>query len=237
MRAVILAGGAGARLRPYTATIPKPLVPIGGEKPILEIVLRQLARAGCARATLAVGGGSASLVRAFFGDGEAVGVPLDYVVDASPLGTVGPLTLIEDLPSHVLVMNGDVLSDLDLRAFYEAHVARGAAATVAACYRSVRVDFGVMGCDEHGVLVEFSEKPSHDVLVSMGIYCLRCEALACVPRGTPYGFDDLMRDGIRRGDRIDVVRHDGFWLDIGRPEDYDRANELYPALRDRLDPA
>lgn len=236
MRAVILAGGAGTRLRPFTATLPKPLVPIG-EKPILEIVLGQLRRAGCTRATLAVSRGSATLTRAVFGDGEAVGLAVDYAIEPTPLGTVGPLTLIDDLPDHVLVMNGDVLTDLDLRALYARHVAGGADVTVAACPRRVHVDFGVLRCDAAGRLVAFAEKPTHELLVSMGVYCLRREVLARLPRGAPYGFDQLMLDGIARHDAVDVVTFDGFWLDIGRPEDYDRANELYPSLRARLDPA
>lgn len=236
MRAVLLAGGAGTRLRPFTATLPKPLVPVG-DKPILELVLGQLRRAGCTRATLAVSRASAPLTRAVFGDGAAFGVAIDYAIEATPLGTMGPLATLDDLPPHVLVMNGDVLTDLDLRAFFARHVAGGADVTVAASRRRVAVDFGVMRCDAAGRLVGFEEKPVHEMLVSMGVYGLRREVVARLVRGAPYGFDQLMVDGIARGDRIDVVEHGGFWLDIGRPEDYERANEVYPALKDRLDPA
>jgi NDP-sugar pyrophosphorylase family protein len=234
VRAVILCGGAGTRLRPFTTTIPKPLAPVG-EKPILEILLGQLARAGCERATLAVSR-SAELLRAFFGDGARYGVAVDYSVEERPLGTVGPITLVGDLPPDFLVVNGDILTDIDLRALFERHLARGNDATVPACRRRVHVDFGVVRADAGGRLLEFTEKPTLEVDVSMGVYCLSRRLVERLPRGEPYGFDRLMIDGIARGDRIDVVPFEGFWLDIGRPEDYDRANEVYPSLRARLDP-
>ena len=234
-RAVILAGGAGTRLRPFTATLPKPLVPIGGEKPILEIVLRQLARAGFRRVTLAVSR-AASLFQAAFGDGARLGLALDYSIEDRPLGTVGPLTLIADLPPDFLVMNGDILCDLDYRALLDRHTAEGNDATVATCRQRVNVDFGVLRYDERRRLVAFVEKPEHDLDVSMGVYCLRRALVERLPRGEPYGFDDLMIDGIRRGDRIAVAPSEGFWLDVGRPDDYERANESWPEMKARLDP-
>jgi NDP-sugar pyrophosphorylase family protein len=232
-RAIVLCGGAGTRLRPFTTTIPKPLAPVG-EKPILEILLRRLARAGFGRATLCVSR-AAELLRAFFGDGARLGIALDYAVEERPLGTVGPLTLLPDLPEHVLVVMGDILTDADPASLLDRHIARGNDATVAACTRRVPVDFGVLRADA-GRLLEFTEKPVLEVDVSMGLYGLARRLVERLPRGEPYGFDRLMIDGIARGDRIEVVRHEGFWLDIGRPEDFDRANELYPSMKARLDP-
>jgi len=235
LRAIILAGGAGTRLKPFTTTIPKPLVPIGGEKPILEIVLGQLARHGCRRVTIAISR-AANLIQSFFGDGTRFGLEIDYSVEERPLGTVGPLTLIPDLPEDFLVMNGDILTDIDHRGLFDAHVAAKNDATVPIFRRRVHIDFGVVRHDADRRPVEFVEKPSYEVDVSMGVYCLRRAVIDRLPRGEPYGFDTLMIDGIARRDRIEVVPFDGFWLDIGRPEDYDRANESYAVLRKWLEP-
>jgi NDP-sugar pyrophosphorylase family protein len=233
MRAVVLAGGAGIRLKPYTTTIPKPLAPIGGEQAILEIVLRQLARAGFRRVTLAVNH-MAHLVMAYFGDGARWQLELDYSIESQPLGTVGPLALIPDLPDDFLVLNGDVLTDLDHRAFLEAHLADGNDVTVAVCRRTTQVAFGVVQYGPDRRVREFVEKPAWEHDVSMGIYGVKRRVLARLPPGAACGFDRLIQDGLARGERIGVVPFGGFWLDIGTPEDYDRANERWPELRPRL---
>lgn len=233
MRAVILAGGKGTRLRPYTTLIPKPLVPLGGRYSILEIVLMQLAGAGFSRVTLAVNHLS-NLIMAYFGDGERWNLGLDYSLEDRPLSTIGPLTLIDDLPEHFLVMNGDVLCDLDYRAFFQAHLEAGSDLTVAVCRRDVNVDFGVLTYNQERELTGFQEKPTHHFDVSMGIYCLSRRVTDTLARGEEYGFDRLMLDSLEQGRRVRVVPFDGFWLDIGRADDYEYADRHFDDLAARM---
>ena len=143
MRAIVLAGGKGTRLRPYTTLIPKPLVPLGGKYSILEIILLQLSKAGFTHVTLAVNHLS-HLIMAYFGDGARFGLKLDYSIEESELSTIGPLTLIPDLPEDFLVMNGDILCDLDYSAFYRQHVQTQSKVSVSAYRREVKIDFGVL---------------------------------------------------------------------------------------------
>ena len=198
MRAVILAGGKGTRLRPYTTLIPKPLVPLGGRYSILEIVLMQLAKAGFTHVTLAVNHLS-HLIMAYFGDGSRWNIRLDYSLEDQPLSTIGPLTLIDDLPDDFLVMNGDILCDLDYRAFFEAHVARGSDISVVGlpAGRQGRLRRPSVHADLD--LEHFQEKPSLSFDVSMGVFCLNRRRRRRSLRGRPYGFDDLMLDGLAHG--------------------------------------
>jgi len=229
MHAIILAGGKGTRLRPYTATLPKPLVPLG-ERPVLEIVLRRLAASGVRSVTLAVNH-MAELLMAFFGDGSKFGLAIDYSLEVEPLGTIGPLRLIEELPESFLVMNADVLTDLDVGRLWDFHESHGGPATVAAFQRESKVDFGVLHTEEHGRLTSFSEKPVQRHLVSMGIYVFRRSVLRFVPPGQHFGFDDLMHALLERGEPVHTWLHRGTWLDIGRPEDYELAqNNLHAIL-------
>lgn len=230
-RAVILAGGKGTRLRPYTTVLPKPLMPIG-ETPILEVIVRQLARSGICRITLAVSH-QAELIRAFFGDGSKWGITIDYSVEASPLGTMGPLRLIHDLPQHFLVMNGDVLTDLDFAAFYGGHVASGDLFTVASYRRRHMIDYGVLEARD-GYLVDFREKPTAEYEVSMGIYMVCRDAIRHVPLDRPYGFDNLMLDLMAANERVAVRPFAGYWLDIGRPDDYAQAIDEFEGMRPRF---
>jgi len=233
MRAIILAGGKGTRLRPYTTTIPKPLVPIGGEMAILEIVIHQLARYGFKHITLAVNH-MANLIMAFYGDGSKWGVRIDYSLEDKPLSTIGPLTLIDDLPEQFLVMNGDILCDLDYGGFFNWHVVSGSDITVSSYNRDVKIDFGVIEYNADNMVTGFIEKPSYHFSVSMGIYCISRKVINELPRGEFYGFDNLMLDGLKNGLRMSVKPFDGFWLDIGRPDDYDYANEHYAEIKAKL---
>jgi NDP-mannose synthase len=233
MRAVILAGGKGTRLKPYTITLPKPLVPVGGELPVLEIVIRQLARAGFDRITLAVNH-MANLVMAFFGDGSRWGTRIDYSLEESALSTIGPLTLIPNLPENFLVMNGDILCDLDYADFYRYHITQQNDVTVAVYKRSAKIDFGVLKYDSDNIATDFVEKPVYSFDVSMGVYCLSRSMVNELEKGKSYGFDRLMIDGIRNGKKIGVKPFEGFWLDLGRPEDFEAANERYSELKARL---
>lgn len=233
--AVILAGGRGTRLRPYTTTIPKPLVPIGDDCAILEIVLRQLAHADFRRITIAIGH-LGELIRAYVGDGGQWGLEVDYATESSPLGTMGPVVaLLDRLPEHFLVLNGDILTDLAYGELLAHHVGTGAPLTIASCRREVNVDFGVLEeVDER--VVAFHEKPRLEYSVSMGVYALSRETLAGYPTGQPLGFDQLVLDLLAAGRNPATYPFSGYWLDIGRPEDYDRANLEYASIRHRLLP-
>lgn len=233
--AVILAGGKGTRLRPFTTTLPKPLVPIGEDSSILEIVLRQLAHSGFGSATIAIGH-LGEIIRAFVGDGSRWGLEVDYTVEDDPLGTMGPVVAALDrLPEHFLVMNGDILTDLDYGTLLDSEIASNAPITVATYRREVHVDFGVLEVDD-GRIVGFTEKPILEYRVSMGIYALARETLRLYSAGQPLGFDELMLDLLARGELAAAYEFDGYWLDIGRPEDYDRANAEWPELRRTLLP-
>ena len=165
MHAVILAGGKGVRLRPYTTALPKPLVPIGDQHAILEIVMRQLAAAGFKTVTLAIGH-LGHIIRAYVGNGSQWGLRVGYAVEDSPLGTMGPLLTMQDrLPEHFLVMNGDILTDLDFAGVLKHHEASGAPLTIATYARQVKIDFGVLTTDS-GTITGFQEKPSIDYRVS-----------------------------------------------------------------------
>lgn len=233
--AVLLAGGRGTRLRPYTTTIPKPLVPIGDDLAIVEIVLRQLARDGFGRATLAIGH-LGQLVRAYVGTGDRWGIDIDFESEDEPLGTMGPIVgLLDRLPDHFLVVNGDILTDLSFRAVLDQHIASDAPLTVATCRREVHVDYGALEVDGDRITA-FQEKPVLPFRVSMGVYALSRRTLVGYPAGQHLGFDDLMRDLLAAGSRPASFPHDGYWLDIGRPEDYERANLEFEERRDALLP-
>jgi NDP-sugar pyrophosphorylase family protein len=234
MRTVILAGGKGTRLRPYTTVLPKPLVPVG-DMPILEIVIRQLAAQGFRRLTVAVGH-LAELIRSFFGDGAKWGVSIEYSIEDKPLNTIAPLKLIAGLTGDFVVMNGDLLTDLDYRRLVEFHRAREAALTVATCRREVMIDFGVVQEGDDHRIVGFEEKPRKAYRVSMGVYVLNERVLPLIPESAPFGFDELVLALLGAGEQVASFPHDGYWLDIGRPDDYERAVADFEALRPRLLP-
>lgn len=230
-RAVILAGGKGTRLRPYTVVLPKPLMPIG-DFPILEVVVRQLFKNGFGHITMAVNH-QAELIRAFFGDGTKWSVKIDYSQENEPLGTMGPLKLIHDLPENFLIMNGDILTDLDFGGFHDEHVRDERLFTISAHERLQKVDYGVLKSEEGGRLVGFIEKPSTAYQVSMGIYMANRKVLDHIPRSA-YGFDSLMLDLIAKNQSVIVRPHGGYWLDIGRPDDYMQAIEEFDKLKHQL---
>jgi NDP-sugar pyrophosphorylase family protein len=233
MRAIILAGGKGTRLRPYTTLIPKPLVPLGGKYSILEIIILQLSKAGFTHVTLAVNHLS-HLIMAYFGDGSRFGIKLDYSLEESELSTIGPLTLISDLPENFLVMNGDILCDLNYGHFFKQHVETESKVSVSAYRRQVKIDFGVLRYDASNQLTAFEEKPTYDFDVSMGIYCIHKSVVDALPAGKPYGFDHLMIDGLATQQPAKIRPFSGYWLDIGRPDDYQYADENFEELSAKL---
>lgn len=224
----------GTRLRPYTVVLPKPLMPIG-QYPILEVLVRQLARHGFRRITMAVNH-QADLIKAFFGDGTRWGIDINYSLETKPLSTIGPLKLVTDLPEQFLLMNGDVLTDLNFREFCDAHVCAGRLFTIAAAPRMHVVDYGVLEVDGESRLCGFNEKPAHRYLVSMGVYVVNRSLVERVPPDVRYGFDDLMRDMLARNEAVHVEPYSGYWLDIGRPDDYEKAIEEFEQYRRKFLP-
>ena len=179
----------------------------------------------------------AQLIMAYFGDGRQWGLKLDYSIEDKPLSTIGPLKLIEDLPDDFLVMNGDVLTDLDFGEFYRTHLDSEAIATVATYERDVKIDFGVLEYSGDNRIVGFCEKPIEHFSVSMGVNAFSRRILDLVPEHRAFGFDDLMLALIKKKCDVQAYPFGGYWLDIGRPDDYDRANAEFDAVRDRLLPS
>lgn len=234
MQAIILAGGKGRRLLPYTTVLPKPLMPIG-DYPVLEVILRQLKRRGFDRITICTGY-LHELIHAYLDSNKTLGLDITYTHEDTPLGTIGPLRLIPDLEETFLVMNGDILTDLNYAAIFEAHVRQKALATVATYQRDVHIDFGVLDRNDKGRIVAFREKPTYHFDVSMGIYVFSRDVLDYVPEGSPFGFDDLMYALIEKRAPVFIYPHGGYWLDIGRPDDYARSIEEFERYKDRFLP-
>ena len=230
-RAVILAGGKGTRLRPYTVVLPKPLMPIG-EFPILEVIVKQLVAAGFDHITMAVNH-QAEIIKAFFMDGSKWGIRIDYSLEDQPLGTMGPLKLIADLPEHFLVMNGDILTDLNFSAFYDEHQQNDEIFTISSYSREQLLDYGVLKTDGDR-LVGLQEKPRMHYEVSMGVYMVSRRALQYVQPDSLYGFDILMHDLIANQQKVAVRKFNGYWLDIGRPDDYAQAIDEFEAMKERF---
>lgn len=229
-RAIILAGGKGLRLRPYTVVLPKPLMPIG-EFPILEVIVRQLSHFGFDHITLAVNH-QAEIIQAYFGDGKKWNIKIDYVLEDKPLGTMGPLKNISDLPENFLIMNGDILTDLNFAELYEQHVASKKIFTISSHARVQKIDYGVLRVAD-GSLVGFEEKPQLPYEVSMGIYCLNNRVLKYIPEG-PFGFDSLMHVLLKEKESVSAVKYEGYWLDIGRPDDYLIAIDEFERSRNKF---
>jgi NDP-mannose synthase len=236
-RAIVLAGGAGTRLRPYTAVLPKPLMPVG-DRPVLDIVLRQLARHGFAHVTIATGH-LGQLIEAVCGDGDVYGLEVDYHREPHPLGTVGSLALIDGLDSDFLVMNGDVLTDMDYAVMLEEHSRSGAAATIATTAREEQITLGVIvlgDADDPQRITDYVEKPTYAYDVSMGVYCFSPRAVDHIDPGARLDFPDLVLRLLEAGEEVRSYRPGGYWLDIGRHDDYEAAQQEFEEVRDRLLP-
>ncbi|MBS7789694.1 NTP transferase domain-containing protein [Roseococcus sp. SDR] len=236
MQVLVMAGGRGTRLGPYTATFPKPLVPIG-DMPILELLLRQFKAAGVTEVILAVNH-LHHLLRAFFGEGERLGMKISYSLEDSPLGTAGPIGLVRDeLQETFFVSNGDLLTTLDFATMLAAHRAAGADATIASFRREMKSEFGVLETDAEMRMTGYLEKPVQTHLVSMGLYVLQRDAV--VPHVTPgarLDMPDLMRALVAEGRSVLCHAPECFWLDIGRPDDYAQAQALFDTDRGRFLP-
>jgi NDP-sugar pyrophosphorylase family protein len=225
VKAVILAGGKGTRLRPYTTVLPKPLMPVG-DLPILEILIRQLKAAGCDEIIIAVGY-LAQLIQAYCGDGSQWGVSIRYSYEKTPLGTAGPLGLVDGLDAPFLVMNGDVLTSLNFGEFYRSHLEHHAKATICLHKLQVQLNLGVIKSGARGQVVDYVEKPSLEYEVSTGIYVFDPCLLEYIPRGSHLDLPELIRLLIARKIPVHPYLLDGVWLDIGNPADYEKAVDLF----------
>jgi NDP-sugar pyrophosphorylase family protein len=226
VKVIVLAGGAGTRLRPLTTVFPKPLMPLG-EKPVLEILLRQLAAHGLRNITLSTGY-LATLLKAVVGDGSQYGVQVSYTHEDKPLGTAGPLTLVRDqLTEPFVLMNGDLLTTLSFTKMLEFHRCQKADLTLALYRRDVPIDFGVIETDANGAYLRYHEKPTYHYDVSMGVYAMNRSVLDHVSSGTRLDMPDLVRRVHAAGGRVACYREDCYWLDIGRMDDYALAQEQY----------
>jgi NDP-sugar pyrophosphorylase family protein len=232
MKAVILAGGKGSRLAPYTKVIPKPLMPIG-DMPILEVLLRQLKRANVDEVILSVGH-MASLLRAFFQEGERLGTRIRYSYENDPLGTAGPLALVGGLDETFLVMNGDVLTTLDFSELLKFHRESRAQVTIAMYNREVKIDLGVLQLNGGQEVIGYIEKPSYDFQVSMGVYVFEPAVLQYIPPEQYFDFPTLILRLIEAGERVVGYPFRGYWQDLGRPDDYEQAILDFETMREQF---
>lgn len=232
MKAIIMAGGKGTRLAPYTAVLPKPLMPLG-DMPILELILRQLKYHGITEVILAVNHLS-HIIRAFFQEGDSLGIRISYSYEDHPLGTAGPLgSALEELSENFLLLNGDLLCNLNFRDFVDKHLERKAHASIATYVREIKSDFGVLSIDKDRNLIGYTEKPVYRHEVSMGLYVLSKEAVRNYVRPNEYlDMPDLIQMMVNAGQSVYAHNASGLWLDIGRPDDYSRAQDLFAAQRD-----
>jgi len=228
-RAIILAGGLGTRLKPYTVVLPKPLMPIGSYS-ILEVIIRQLIQYKFDHITLAVNH-QADIIKALFKDGSRFGIKIDYSLEKNRLGTIGPLKLIGDLPDNFLLLNGDVLTDLNFEKFYSQHIENQTIFSIASKLREENIDYGVLEVDSESFLKNFKEKPKVNYQVSMGVYMIKKEILNFIPDDTYYGFDNLMIYLLQENKKVKVLTHNGYWLDIGRPDDYLKATDEFEKMK------
>jgi NDP-mannose synthase len=235
MTAIILAGGKGTRLKPFTMTIPKPLLPLG-DVPVLEIVIKQLAAAGFTRIILCLGH-MAPLFSAMLGDGSKWGVRIDTVLEEEPLGTAGALRLIDNPGESFLVMNGDLLTTIDFAALTSFHCHSKALATIAVNKRNVFIDYGVVISDKADRLTKYREKPTIHYAVSMGIYMLSKKALKLIPKRGRFDMPQLMSAVKQKHNAVFCYKTDCYWQDIGRFDDYQTASEDFTKEPDRFLPA
>ena len=231
--AVILAGGKGTRLAPYTTVFPKPLMPIDG-MPVLEVIVRQLAHFRIREMIFTVSPQSEPLLSAYFGDGSRYGVNIRYSREEKPLGTAGPLSLLSDLPETFLVLNGDILTTLNYHRLLRFHREKKGVVTIAMNRKRVPLELGVMECSRNSRLTRYLEKPVLTYSVSMGIYVFEKRVQRWIPPGKYLDFPELIQKLLRRGETVNGYPSGDFWLDIGRHEDYEAAQKKFQELRKKI---
>jgi NDP-sugar pyrophosphorylase family protein len=235
LRAVILAGGKGTRLQPFTVNFPKPLVPLG-DKPVVEVLMGRLVKFGITDITLTLGH-LAELMKAYFGHRQELTrrITLRYVEEEEPTGTAGSLSLVNGLDKTFVVMNGDLLTDLDFNSLIGFHRKKQAALTIATHRRHLKIDFGVLEFDDGHQITAYLEKPEKTYDVSMGVYVYEPIVLRYIEAGKYLDFPDLVLRLLSRGEKVCAYPSRCLWLDIGRPDDYARAQELFAEKRERFE--
>ena len=233
MKAVVLAGGKGTRLAPYTYILPKPMMPIG-DHAILEVLLGQISRAGIKEVTLAVGH-LAGLMQSYFKDGSQYDLKITYAYETKPLGTAGPLALIEGLTDTFLVCNGDILTLLDINQLVNFHKDQKALCTIASHQRTHKINLGVIEHDNDSKWVSgYIEKPSLNFLVSMGMYVFEPGALDYIPKGEYFDFPNLVNTLLSANENVAFFPYEGYWRDLGNPDDFLAANEDFESMRSQF---
>jgi len=232
MQAVILAGGKGTRLRPYTTVLPKPLVPVGNYA-AMEIVIKQLKFYGFKDIIVSTGH-LAELIEAYFGDGSKYGLKIRYIREDKPLNTAGPIGIIGGLKNNFFVMNGDILTDLNYRKLYDFHIKYKATATIATVKREIFTDFGVLKVNKDFKLISYTEKPRRFDYVSMGINVLNKRCKEYISKGESIGIPELVHRMQSKNENIYCYKSNSYWLDIGRIEDFQRAQEEFEKNKHRF---
>ena len=233
MKAIILAGGKGTRLAPYTTVFPKPLMPIDG-MPILEIIIRQLAHFRIKEIVFTVSQQSEPLLSAYFRNGDQYGVDIRYSKEEEALGTAGPLSIIPNLPETFLVMNGDILTTLNYQKLVSYHRRHQGMVTIAMTQKRVPLELGVMEFNRARLLTRYIEKPTLSYSVSMGIYVFEREVLKWVPPEKYLDFPELIQKLLKQRVKVVCYPSSDFWLDIGRHEDYEEAQKEFQEMRKKL---
>ena len=224
MQAIILAGGQGTRLQPFTNIIPKPMVPINN-KAIIEIVIQNLKKNGFNEIIISTNYMS-DLIQTFCGDGKKYNIKIKYIKEKKMLGTIGPLKIIKNLKENFLLINGDIITDLNINKFFKNHKKNKSIMTVSAKKIQNKIDYGVIDVNNQNSLVAFKEKPNLNFLVSMGIYAFNQKILKYIPNNKYFGFDDLMKLMLKKNINVKIDISNKFWLDIGRYSDYIKAQKL-----------
>lgn len=235
MKAVIMAGGKGTRLEPYTKNVPKPLLTIG-DQAIVDIVIQQLRRSGVGRVTMAVGH-RAELIQLHIGNGSRYGLEIEYHREGNPLGTAGPLALIQGLSETFIVANGDILTTLDFSELVRTHRESGSCVTVAVQPRTTSIDLGVVELDGGNRVIAYREKPETPYLVGMGVYAVEPRAIGVMEPGRPMEFPDLINILIARGEKVGAYSFDGYWRDLGSIGEYEAAKSEFPGMVGRFLPS
>ena len=236
MRTIILAGGKGTRLEPFTTVLPKPLIPIG-RRPILDIIVRQLSFYGFKEITFSVGY-LAELIQSYFQNvkKQFPDVTFTYIREEKPTGTAGSLSAIPDLKDTFLVMNGDILTTLDFSKMVIYHKEKGGLLTIAMHRKRIKMDLGVIEADSKGNVLDYIEKPEKIYQVSMGIYIYEPAVLQYIPPDEYLDFPDLVSRLLQNGERIVTYPCDEYWLDIGNHDDFMKAQQEFEEMKDKFLP-
>jgi NDP-mannose synthase len=232
MQAIILAGGKGTRLLPFTKVFPKSLVPVG-EKPILDTIIRQLKHFGFQYVTLAVGY-MAEMIQIYIRNGEQYGIDIDYSFEETPLGTVGSLSQIMNLDKYFLVMNGDIVTNLNYKALMDFHKEQNAIVTIGTYQKNFKIDLGIIQNGDGYSITDYVEKPTYTFKVSMGVYVFSIDVLQYIEPKKYLDFPNLVKQLLVHGKKVVSYPFDGYWLDIGNHNDYEKALEEFEAIKGRL---